>query len=81
MTRDVKEWQAEMVAWTVCQHFDLPGLNCPNYLAGWGATARKLKAHFAVCAQVSREIILGLEGLMGLEPRSSRSAGCYGSGD
>lgn len=65
MTPAVKEWQAEMVAWTVCQHFDLPGLNCPNYLAGWGATARKLKAHFAICAQTSRNIILGLERLMG----------------
>ncbi len=60
--RDVRELEAEAVAYVVCRHFGFgDGLACPNYIAGWGGNGRALLASLERVSHAAREIIVGME--------------------
>jgi len=60
-SKATKEIEAEAVAYVVCAHFDLPGLNSPNYLALFDADASKLAARTERIRKAACEIISYVE--------------------
>lgn len=61
-SRELKELQAESVAYVVAMHFGLEPDGSPNYLALWGAEAQDIRAHFATIQRCAAEIITAIEG-------------------
>jgi hypothetical protein len=60
--RDVKELQAESVAYVVARHFGLEPAGSPNYLALWGAEGKDVRATLAIIQTTAGAIIAAVEG-------------------
>jgi hypothetical protein len=54
---NIRELEAESVAYVVCKHFGLDGLASPNYVALHGADAKMIMAHLERIRNTSTEII------------------------
>ena len=62
----VREWQAEIGAYLICERFGVTGLNCPTYLAGWTASGKQVRKQFEIAADPARDVIAFVESRMGL---------------
>jgi hypothetical protein len=60
-TREIKELQAEAVAYVVCKHFGLENLNSPNYLALFRLKSDEVLAHMERIRNTASEIITAVE--------------------
>jgi len=60
-SRDLKELEAESVAYVVSKHFEIPELNCPNYLALYGIEKDRMVEHLKRIQKTAGEIISVLE--------------------
>ncbi len=59
--KELKELQAEAVAYTVCKHYELPVTHSVTYLAMWKANKDKIQSNLAIISKVSRFIIEQLD--------------------
>jgi len=60
--REIRELEAEAVAYVVCRHFGLDAeLRASRYIAHWGGDAKKLAASLARVSQTAREMIEDVE--------------------
>jgi len=57
----LKELEAESVAYIVCRHFGITGLNSPNYIAFNGISRDQMVAHLARIQNTASAIISSLE--------------------
>jgi hypothetical protein len=62
MSRDLKELQAESVAYVVARHFGLEPAGSPNYLALWGAQGKDVRATLSTIQHCAAQIIGAVEG-------------------
>lgn len=62
LPREVKELQAESVAYVVARHFGLEPAGSPNYLALWGAEGKDIRATLATIQRCAAEMITAVEG-------------------
>ena len=60
--RDLKELQAESVAFVVARHFGLEPAGSPNYLALWGADSTTIRQSLTTIQKCAAEIIMAVEG-------------------
>ncbi|GAH39860.1 unnamed protein product, partial [marine sediment metagenome] len=58
---NIRELEAESVAYVVCKHFGMDGLASPNYIALHGATAEMIMAHLERIRNTAAQIIKALE--------------------
>ena len=58
---NIRELEAESVAYVVCKHFGMDGLASPNYIALYGATAEMIMAHLERIRNIATQIIKGIE--------------------
>jgi len=59
--REIRELEAEAVAYVVCRHFGLDvELRASRYIAHWGGDAKKLAASLGRISQAATELIEGL---------------------
>lgn len=59
--KHIRELEAESVAFVVGRHFNLEGLESPNYIALHGATAELITAHIERIRTAAAQIITALE--------------------
>jgi len=59
-SREIKELQAEAVAYVVCKHFGLGGLKSANYLALWNVTPEQLLANMEIIRSTANKIITAI---------------------
>ena len=59
--REIKELEAEGVAYVVCRHFGLDNLNCPNYLALFNLKSDEIYAHMERIRNAAHEIITSID--------------------
>jgi hypothetical protein len=55
--REIRELQADSVAYIVLRHYDLPVQEMANYLAGWKADKDKIKANLGIIKKAADFII------------------------
>lgn len=60
--KHIRELEAEAVAFVLGKHFNLDGLNSPNYIALHGASAAQITDHIDHIQTTATEIIRALEG-------------------
>jgi len=60
-TREIKELQAESVAYVVCRHFGLENLNSPNYIALFQLKSDEVLAHMERIRNTASEIITAVD--------------------
>lgn len=58
--REIKELQAEAVAYVVCRHFGLGGLKSANYLAFFDVTPEQLLTHMEIIRTTANKIITAI---------------------
>jgi antirestriction protein ArdC len=58
---ELKELQAESVAYVVCKHYDLPVAHHTKYLALWKASKSKIKNNIEIISKVAHHIIKGID--------------------
>ena len=61
VARKTAEIDAESVGYVVGCHYGLEGLNCPTYLALWGADANAIRDRFKAISTCAARIIAGVE--------------------
>jgi len=61
LSRAERELEAEAVAFVVCKHFGLDGLNSPNYMALYAITSEQIIAHLARICSTANEIITAID--------------------
>ncbi len=61
VARKTAEIDAESVGYVVGCHYGLEGLNCPTYLALWGADANAIRDRFKAITTCAARIIAGVE--------------------
>jgi hypothetical protein len=64
---DIRELEAESVAFVVGKHFGLESIGSPNYVALRGVTSRNILSHMDRISQISAEIITAIEGNIQIE--------------
>jgi antirestriction protein ArdC len=58
VSREIRELEAEAVAYVVCRHFDLDvELRASRYIAHWGGDAKKLSSSLTRASKAARELI------------------------
>ena len=60
LRREIKELQAEAVAYVVCRHFGLDGLKSANYLAFFDVTPEQLLTHMEIIRTTANKIIIAI---------------------
>jgi len=64
VSREIRELEAEAVAYVVCRHFSLNAdLRASRYIALWGGDAKKLAASFSRISSTARALIEDVEAL------------------
>lgn len=62
VSREIRELEAEAVAYVVCRHFGLDvGLRASRYIAHWGGDAKKLGSSLTRISKAARELIEDIE--------------------
>lgn len=72
VSREIRELEAEAVAYVVCRHFGLDvELRSSRYITHWGGDAKKLASSFARVSQTARELIEGVRVLRDSEQQKT----------